>query len=140
MPSEAQPQGADARPALNVAAAPKSPRATLTGKPPGGGVDTDGLEVHNGENSPRKPPKANDDDGDGDGDGDLDSLEDALDDLDSDDGDAAAPRAANDASPRKATTVPTNSKPSPEKSVNTAYAKQLPANAVAVPVTTFEFK
>ena len=127
------------KPPPNVAAAPKSPRATLTGKPPGGTADTDGLEVHNGENSPRKPPKANDDD-DGDGDGDLDSLEDALDDLDSDDGNAAAPRAANDASPRKATTVPMNSKPSPEKSANTAYAKQAPANAVAVPVTTFEFK
>ncbi|KAH8054962.1 hypothetical protein JL722_8375 [Aureococcus anophagefferens] len=96
-------------------AAPRSPRSPRSPKP---GLETEGLEVTNGENSPRSARR--DDSSD-----DADSI------LDGDD-DATQPT-PTEAVPAKP------APPSPEKPPNAAHAKAAPPNAKAVAVTTFEF-
>ncbi|KAH8058683.1 hypothetical protein JL722_5912 [Aureococcus anophagefferens] len=97
-------------------AAPRSPRSPRSPKP---GLETEGLEVTNGENSPRSA--RGDDSSD-----DADSI------LDGDD-DATQP------TPTEAVPAKPAPKPSPEKPPNAAHAKAAPPNAKAVAVTTFEF-
>ncbi|KAK7242865.1 tubulin tyrosine ligase-like protein [Aureococcus anophagefferens] len=99
-------------------AAPRSPRSPRSPKP---GLETEGLEVTNGENSPRKRAARGDDSSD-----DADSI------LDGDD-DATQP------TPTEAVPAKPAPKPSPEKPPNAAHAKAAPPNAKAVAVTTFEF-